>query len=76
MGRKFLIRINFSLVTEHLSRADGIPYSAEEVRQWLIDAGLHPAHDDARPDEWVADEADLGHLDPSEVLHAEIWPAP
>ena len=76
MGRKFLIRINLPLVTDHLSRADGIRYNPQQVRQWLLDAGLAPAGSDAGADAWVADEADLGHLDPSEVLHAEILQAP
>ena len=76
MGRKFLIRINFPLVIEHLSRADGIVYTGGQVRQWLLDAGLEPAGDGSDPDAWIADEADLGHLDPSEVLHAEVCPEP
>ena len=76
MGRKFLIRINLPLVIEHLSRADGIAYTGGHVREWLLEAGLQPAGDGADPDAWIASEADLGHLDPSEVLHVEIWPAP
>ena len=39
----------------------------EEVLEWLRSAGFTPAADG-----WTVREADLGQLDPSEVISAEV----
>jgi hypothetical protein len=50
-------------VRQKLSAADHAEYTDAAVRQWLADAGF----ESAGGDEFLVDEANLGHLDPSEV---------
>ena len=75
MARRFRIRINMPLLREQLSRSDGTAYTAEQVHRWLLDAGLRPV-EGGPGDTWVADEANLGHLNPSEVLEADLLDDP
>lgn len=72
MGRTFLVRIDLGALTAHLEREDRRTYSPDDVLKWLADAGF----DAAGPGQWKVDEAHLGQLDPSEVLHAEPLPDP
>ncbi|HEX4792931.1 MAG TPA: hypothetical protein VH370_04010 [Humisphaera sp.] len=60
------VKIDLSLLQEHLSEADKRPTTEAEVRQFLLDSGFMPLHDS-----WVVEEKDLGQLDPSEVLEVE-----
>ena len=46
--------------------ADKRPISEAEVRQFLVDSGFTPDGDG-----WVAEEKDLGQLDPSEVMQVK-----
>jgi hypothetical protein len=66
MNRRLRVRINMPVVIQHLSREEQRAVSTDEVRQWLEDAGFARLNDD-----WEVDEADLGHLDPSEVISVE-----
>jgi hypothetical protein len=70
MGRRFVIRINLPALKASLEREDRQSYSEDMVMQWLNDAGFQRVG----PDAWQVDEANLGHLDPSEVLEAEVVP--
>jgi hypothetical protein len=70
MGRRFIVTIDLPAVKAHLEREDRQPYTEDKVLQWLNDAGFERVG----PDAWTVDEAHLGHLDPSEVLHAEPLP--
>lgn len=63
---KVRVQIDLLLLREHLSAADKRPISDEAVRRFLIDSGFTPDGD-----YWIAEEKDLGQLDPSEVLAAE-----
>ena len=69
--KTFLIRINLRLLRENLSREDGHPVSEQEVTRWLNDAGFK-----AVDSGWTVAEADLGQLDPSEVVSAEVISPP
>lgn len=66
MNRRLRVRINMPAVIQHLSREERRAVSADEVRQWLEDAGFTRHNDD-----WEVEEANLGHLDPSEVVSVE-----
>jgi hypothetical protein len=66
MNRRLRVRINMPVVIQHLSREEQRAVSTDEVRQWLEDAGFARLNDD-----WEVDEANLGHLDPSEVISVE-----
>jgi hypothetical protein len=68
MGRIFLVRIDLPALKAHLEREDRHPYAPDGVLQWLADAGF----EQVAPGQWKVDETHLGHLDPSEVLHAEL----
>jgi hypothetical protein len=68
MGRTFVVRIDLSAVKAHLEREDRQAYSEDKVLQWLNDAGFQRVG----TDRWQVSEAQLGHLDPSEVLEAEV----
>jgi hypothetical protein len=65
--RTFLITINLDKLRENLSREDERPVTQAEVEQWLKDAGFTRVEDG-----WTVREADLGQLDPSEVITAEV----
>lgn len=67
MPRIFKITINLERLRENLSRQEGRPLSEAEVLQWLEDAGCRRS--DAH---WEVHEADLGQLDPGEVISAEV----
>lgn len=67
MSNLVRIKINFPALVAHLSREEGRALPTEDVVRWLHDAGF--TRDDPY---WTVDEADLGHLEPNEVL--EIAP--
>lgn len=64
--RRFRILIDLRLLRENMSRAEGRSLTDGEVQRWLLEAGFQPAGD-----HWVVREADLGQLDPAEVLAVE-----
>jgi hypothetical protein len=49
-----------------MSREEGQPVTADDVNQWLRDAGFVQSND-----YWIVAEVELGHLDPSEVISVE-----
>jgi len=67
VNKRFRVRLDMRLLTEHLSREDGAPKTEAEVLQWLAEARF------VREDEthWIVAEADLGQVEPAEVLEAE-----
>ena len=67
--RRFRVTVRVALVRKNLSAADATEYTDADVRQWLADAGF----ESAGGDEFLVDEPNLGHLDPSEV--ADVTPA-
>lgn len=65
MSKLLRVRINLTRLRENL-KADGCAWTDAEVQQWLRDANF------IRSSEcWLVDEADLGQLDPSEVISVE-----
>ena len=66
MNRRLRVRINIPVLIQHLSRDEKRAVPMDEVTQWLEDAGFIELGD-----AWMVDEADLGHLDPSEVISVE-----
>jgi hypothetical protein len=69
MPKRLVVEIDIAVLTAHLSKEEGRPVPEDEVRQWLSDAGFTP--DGNR---WIVNEADLGQLDPSEVLSLDDAP--
>jgi len=65
--RLFRVRIDLKLLGTNLSKEDGRSVSEREVADWLRDADF-----EASGDSWIVRESNLGQLDPSEVLSAEV----
>ncbi len=66
MSTRVRIKLDLPLLIAHLSREDGRSVTEPEVLQWLVDAGF------TRDGEhWIVTEADLGQVEPSEVLEIE-----
>jgi hypothetical protein len=63
MSDRIEVKIDLPALIAHLSREEGRGLSQAEVLQWLEDAGFTRAGE-----WWAVAEADLGQLDPSEVL--------
>jgi hypothetical protein len=63
---RFRVKLNIPAVVRHLSREEGRSISEDEVFTWLQEAGF--TRDAANPELWIVSEADLGQVDPSEVL--------
>jgi hypothetical protein len=68
---RYLVRLDLEAVRRCLSREDRTTYSLDRVRQWLRDAGFRPMENG-----WLVRAADLGQVQPSEVLHIEPWLGP
>ena len=66
MSNRVRIKLDLPLLIAHLSREEGRDMAAAEVLQWLQDAGFSPDGD-----YWTVTEADLGQVEPSEVLEVE-----
>ena len=66
MAKRVRIKVNLPALLVDLSREEGRAITAEEALHWLHEAGF--SRDGAY---WTVTEADLGHLDPSEVLEIE-----
>ena len=64
MKRRVRVQLNMPTLISNRSRDEGRAVTQEEVFEWLKDAGF------TREDEthWTVFEADMGQLDPSEVL--------
>jgi hypothetical protein len=69
MSRIFRIRIRDELLRAHLERENEEFVSAGELREFLSHAGFTPYGD-----QWLVREADLGVLDPEEVVSIEPVP--
>ena len=67
MTRLFQIHIDLGLLRNNLSREEGRDVSDAEVGGWLNDSGFKPTGDG-----WTVEESNLGQLDPSEVISAEV----
>ena len=61
------VRLNMPALIANRSREEGHAVTEEQVFEWLKDAGF------TREDEthWTVFEADMGQLDPSEVMEVE-----
>jgi len=67
MGRLFKIRLDWAALRSNLSREHGHQVSDQEITAWLTEAGFSPSGQ-----EWVVREESLGHVQPEEVIDAEI----
>jgi hypothetical protein len=67
MTRHLRIKLNLKALTAHLSREEGQILSNDQVVIWLKEAGFRRSGN-----YWLVSQADLGHLDPSEVLEVEV----
>ena len=67
VSRIFQIRIDLPRLCENLSREEGRSVTQQEVVTWLRRAGFA-----ASTLGWLVREADLGQLDPAEVVSAEV----
>lgn len=67
------VKLNLPTITDHLSREEGRRFSEQEVRTWLGEAGftLDAAANTVGDEAWLVDEADLGQLQPSEVVDVQ-----
>ena len=66
MMSTFWVRIDVTALRTNMSREEKRDLSEAEVLAWLKDAGFV-----AEGDGWTVREADLGQLDPSEVVEAK-----
>jgi hypothetical protein len=66
MNRRLRVKLNMPALIAHLTREEQRAVSESDVVRWLKDAGFT-----ASGDVWIVAEADLGHLDPSEVISVE-----
>jgi hypothetical protein len=66
MNRRVRVKINMTALVRHLSREEKREVPEDDVVRWLKAAGFTAAGD-----VWIVAEADLGHLDPSEVVAIE-----
>jgi hypothetical protein len=67
MANRLRIRIDWPRLLENLSKQEGRDVPLVEVEQWLTDAGFAREGED----DWIVSEANLGHLDPSEVISVD-----
>jgi hypothetical protein len=66
------VKLDLPAISDHLSREEGRRFSEQEVRTWLQEAKFTlDAANTAAGERWIVNEADLGQLEPSEVLHVE-----
>lgn len=65
--RRLRVKLNMPVLVAHLSREEGRDMSEEEVLQWLRDAGFSQQDENY----WIVSEADLGQVDPAEVLEVQ-----
>ena len=69
MPIRVIVDIDLAAVAANLSREEQRQVDEQEVRQWLQDAGFRP-----HGHRWIVTEADLGQLDPSEVIALDDAP--
>jgi hypothetical protein len=65
--RRIRVKINLPVLIGHLTREEGRHVSEADTLRWLEDAGFA-----RKAEHWIANEADLGQLDPSEVLEVFV----
>jgi hypothetical protein len=71
MAQRVRVKLNLPVLLKHLSRERGSKVTAIDAYKWLREAGFK-RHGPC----WVVKQADLGHLDPSEVAEVlDIGPA-
>ena len=68
MSTKVRIKLDLPLLVANLSREERREMPEHEVLQWLSDAGFFRVGE-----YWIVTEADLGQVDPSEVLEVETF---
>ena len=66
MGGTFLVALNWPKLKQNLSHEIGEHQTDLSLVEWLTAAGF--SHVGGR---WVVPEANLGHLNPAEVISAE-----
>jgi hypothetical protein len=72
--RRWRVWINLELLRRNLSSEDRTEYDTAHVARWLRDSGFTPGEAETL---WlVADERDLGQLQPEEVTGLELEPEP
>ena len=69
--QKLIVVLNIQNIRAQLSSADAVAYTDEDIRRWLREAGF-----EAQGEKWLVSDADLGHVDPSEVLEITTLDAP
>jgi hypothetical protein len=67
MSKRLRVKLDLPLIISHLSREEKKQMSLEDVVCWLTDARFSRQSGDY----WVVAEADLGQVDPSEVLEVK-----
>ena len=70
MKRRLRVRLHMSRLVGSLSREERRAMTEQEVLAWLRDAGFQQQDEKY----WIVAEADLGQLDPSEVLECDPLP--
>ena len=63
---RFRVKLDIPAIARHLSREEGRDIHQDEIHTWLQEAGF--IQDPANSDLWIVSEADLGQVNPSEVL--------
>jgi hypothetical protein len=62
------VHLDLRRLRDALSREDGCEYTIGDVRRWLQHARFRPLED-----VWLVREADLGQVQPSEVVTLDEW---
>ena len=69
MGERWLrVHLDLRRLRDALSREDDCEYTIGDVRKWLQYARFRPLED-----VWLVREADLGQVEPSEVVTVDEW---
>jgi len=66
MAKYFLITLSWTVLRQNLAREYQRHLSQDEIEKWLVESGFT-----REGDKWRVREANLGALDPTEVLTAE-----
>jgi len=67
MGRLFRVRVDLELLRRHLAKEDQRDVSIDEVRKFLRDSAFKE-----QGDWWIVREEDLGAIESTEVLEADV----
>ncbi|HEV8605368.1 MAG TPA: hypothetical protein VGQ99_08385 [Tepidisphaeraceae bacterium] len=66
MADTYVVDVDLAQLRAHRSRVENRPLSDEDVRSWLLNYGFYPRMDGL----YLADDAVLRLLDPSEIIAA------